>query len=104
MQSAATEVVEIEVLKIQREPAENIDEELMRVTGVVLKVEKTATNVEAGDFLQIAYTITVRGDGRPDRSQVPLLEEGQRTIAFLRAVDGMAYLAPAAGAMSFGRF
>ena len=114
MQEAAPIVVEIEVLKVQREPTENLQEEMIRVTAVVVRVEKggqpekaeapSESKIAAGDFLQIAYTVQTREDGRVGREQIPVLEEGQTTIAFLQSVEGVPHLQPAAGAMSFSKF
>lgn len=104
MQDAAPEAVEIEVLSVAREPGEELSEELIRITAVATKVERSESGIEAGDFLQIVYSIRTKSDGLVGREQIPVLAQGAKTIAFLRSQEGTPFFVPAAGAMSFDRF
>jgi hypothetical protein len=104
LQKNATEVVQIEVLKVEVEPGEELREEVLRITAAVLDVERSASGVRTGDFIQISYSVQSGDNGQPLPAEVPILKEGQRTIAFLQTEEGRAFLVPAAGAMSFSRF
>jgi hypothetical protein len=104
MQQNAPEAVEIEVMAVVREPGRELNEESIRVTAVVLKVERSTSGMKKGDFLQIVYTVRTKPDGLVGREEIPVLEEGTETIAFLRTEEGTPFYVPAAGAMSFDRF
>lgn len=104
LQEKAGEVLEIEVLRVEVEPGEELREELVRVTAAVVAVERSTSGVQKGDFIQISYSVRSGDNGQPLPAEIPVLKDGQRTIAFLQVEDGRAYFSPAAGAMSFARF
>jgi hypothetical protein len=104
MQVAAPEAVQIEVMAVLREPGEELNEELIRITAVATEVERSASGIQKGDFLQIVYTVRTKPDGLLGREEIPVLTEGTKTIAFLRSEEGTPFFVPAAGAMSFDRF
>jgi len=104
LQKAAPEVVEMEVMSVLSEPGPEMNEEIIRITGVVIKVERSESGMQKGDFLQIVYTVRTKPDGLLGREEIPVLAEGTKTIAFLRSEEGTPFFVPAAGAMSFARF
>lgn len=104
LQEAAPEVVQIEVMSAISEPGQELNEEIIRLTAVVLKVERSKSGMQKGDFLQIVYTVRSKPDGLLGREEIPVLSEGAKTIAFLRSEEGTPFFIPAAGAMSFDRF
>jgi len=104
MQEAAPEALEIEVLAVVSEPGEELNEEIIRVTAVTTKIERSAAGIKRGDFLQIVYTVRTKPDGMLGREEIPVLAEGAKTVAFLRSEEGTPFFVPAAGAMSFNRF
>lgn len=104
LQKNAPEQLEIEVMRVQREPGKNPEEEVIRMTAVALKVVRTGTGIEPGDFLQIEFTVRGKMENLPGPGNPPVLKEGEKTPAFLQSREGRAFYEPAAGAMSFAKF
>ncbi len=104
MQQAAAEALHIEVLRVETEPGTQLDEEVIRLTAVVTQVERSASGLQAGDSIQIVYTLKMGADGHPQPGQPPALEEGFSGPAFLRREPDRPIYHPAALALSFDLF
>jgi hypothetical protein len=103
MQKAATEVVEIEVLRVDIEPGEAPGSQNLHLMALVNKVTRTA-NVREGDLIKIQYTVTAREKGWAGPGEIPILEEKEKTLAYLVKDPATDEFHPAAGAMSFRNF
>ena len=103
MQKAATEAVDIEVLRVDIEPGEAAGSQNIHLTALVNKVTRTA-NVKEGDLIKIDYTVTGHEKGWAGPGEIPILEEKQKTIAYLVKNPSANSFHPAAGAMSFRNF
>lgn len=103
MQSAATEVVEIEVLRVEIEPGEAPGSQNIRLMALVNKVTRTA-NVKDNDLIKIQYKVTGHEKGWTGPGEIPLLEEKEKTLAYLVKDPETDEFHPAAGAMSFRNF
>ncbi|MCX6968799.1 MAG: hypothetical protein NTV93_01420 [Verrucomicrobia bacterium] len=103
MQKAATDVVEIEVLRVDIEPGEAPGSQNLHITALVNKVTRT-TNVKENDIIKIQYLVTTREKGWAGPGEIPILEEKQKTLAYLVKDPGSEEFHPAAGAMSFRNF
>ncbi|MEI6493220.1 MAG: hypothetical protein WCO94_11780 [Verrucomicrobiota bacterium] len=103
MQAAATEVVEIEVLRVEVEPGETPGSQNIRLTVLVNKVIRTA-NVKENDLIKIHYTVTGHEKGWTGPGEIPVLEEKEKTLAYLTKDLATEDFHPAAGVMSFRNF
>ena len=103
MQKAATEVVEIEILRVDIEPGEAPGSQNLHLMALVNKVTRTA-NVREGDLIKIQYTVTAHEKGWVGPGEIPLLEEKEKTLAYLVKDPATDEFHPAAGAMSFRNF
>ena len=103
MQKAATEAVDIEVIRVDIEPGEATGSQNIHLTALVNKVTRTA-NVKEGDLLKIDYTVTGHEKGWAGPGEIPILEEKEKTIAYLVKDPLADTFHPAAGAMSFRNF
>lgn len=104
MQQAAAEALQIEVLRVETEPGTQLDEEVICLTAVVTRVERSASGLQAGDSIQVVYTLKMGADGRPQPGQPPALEEGFSGSAFLQREPDSPIYHPAALALSFELF
>lgn len=103
MQKAATEAVEIEVLRVDVEPGEARGSQDLHITALVNKVTRAA-NVKENDIIKIQYTVTAHEKGWAGPGEIPMLEEKQTTLAYLVKNPTNEDFHPAAGAMSFRNF
>lgn len=103
MQAAATEVVEIEVLRVDVEPGQTQGTQNICLTALVNKPTRT-TNVKENDLIKIHYTVTGRAKGWTGPGEIPILEEKVKTIAYLVKDPASEDFCPAAGVMSFRNF
>jgi hypothetical protein len=103
MQNAATEVLEIEILRVEIEPGESPGSQIIRLMALVNKATRAA-NVKVGDLIKIHYTVTGREKGWTGPGEIPVLEEKDKTIAYLAKDPESDGFHPAAGAMSFRNF
>jgi hypothetical protein len=103
MQNAATEVVEIEVIRVDIEPGEAPGSQNLHVTALVNKVMRAA-NVKENDLIKIQYTVIAHEKGWTGPGEIPILEESQKTLAYLVKAPANEDFHPAAGAMSFRNF
>ena len=105
MQAAAPESLTIEVLKVDFEPLEeNASERAVTATASVIAVERSASGLQPGDFIQITYRIPIKHPAAADRELIPILQAGQETPAFLAQCEDGLFYRPVAGSMSFARF
>ena len=103
MQKAATEVVDIEVLRVDIGPGDAPERQSIRLMVLVNKVARTA-NVKEGDLINILYTIPAREKGWGGPGEIPILEEKEKTLAYLVKDPATDEFHPAAGVMSFRNF
>lgn len=103
MQNAATEAVEIEVIRVEIEPGDVAGTQNIRLMALVNKVERGA-NVKENDLIKIAYTVTPREKGWTGPGEIPVLEEKDKTVAYLAKDPAKDEFHPAAGVMSFRNF
>ena len=103
MQKAATEAVDIEVLRVDIEPGEAAGTQNIHLTALVNKITRTA-NVKEGDLIKIDYKVTGHDKGWTGPGEIPILEEKEKTIAYLVKDPAAEIFHPAAGAMSFRNF
>jgi hypothetical protein len=103
MQKAATEVVDIEVLRVDIEPGEAAGSQNIHLMALVNKVTRIA-NVKEGDLIKINYTVTGHEKGWSGPGEIPILEEKEKTLAYLVKDPSADTFHPAAGAMSFRNF
>ena len=104
MQAKAPEFLEIQVMRVEIEPGENIEDQKISLLARVEKVHRTDTKLQAGDLLTIIYTVTDRPRGWVGPGAVPILNEGDRNVAYLLKGDKPDEFKPAAGAMTFHHF
>jgi hypothetical protein len=104
LQQNAPESLQIEVLRVQSEPGSNLDEEIIRVTAVVTRVDRTAHGLQAGDSIQIVYPLKIGPNGLPLTGQPPRLVEGFSGPAYLSREANTPFYQPAAQALSFEKF
>lgn len=103
MQKAATDVADIEVLRVDIEPGDAPGRQKVLIMALVNAVTRTA-NVKEGDLINIQYTVTGREKGWTGPGEVPILGEKDKTIAYLIKDPASDNFHPAAGAMSFRNF
>ncbi len=103
MQAKAPEYLQIEILRVDVEPGDAPERQIVRLMALVQKVERTATSLRAGDVINIVYTITDRPKGWAGPGEIPLKSERDSSVAYLRK-DGEIDYVPVAGVMSFSNF
>jgi len=103
MQKSATEVVDIEVLRVDIEPGEVPGSQSIHLMALVNKVARTA-NVKEGDLINIRYTVSGREKGWTGPGEIPVLGEKEKTLAYLIKDAASDEFHPAAGVMSFRNF
>lgn len=104
MQTKAPEFLEIEVLRVDVEPAQDPASQTIKAMALVSKVDRSATSVKSGDIINIVYTLTERPEGWVGPGAVPLLAEKEKTIAYLKKDETSGDFNPVAGIMSFQNF
>ncbi len=103
-QKEAPEKIGIEVLRVDIESGEQADQQKVGVVALVTRVDRTASGLQPDQVINISYVITERPRGFVGPGEIPLLQEGEKTVAFLvREDSGPVYL-PVAGIMSFREF
>ena len=103
MQGAATEALEIEILRVDIEPGEAAGTQNVHLMALVNKVTRAAS-VKEGDLIKIDYTVKSHEKGWTGPGEIPILEEKEKTIAYLVKDPASDIFHPAAGAMSFRNF
>lgn len=105
MQREAPDVLRINVLTVTRADGPENDQEKVDILAEVLKVGRSASKLKVGDIITISYVRAIR---QPDDwvgpGEVPVPEEKDETVAYLKPIEGAPDYAPAAGAMSFSTF
>ncbi len=104
MQTKAPEFLEIEVLRVNVEPAQDPTSQTIKAMVLVNKVDRSATSVNPGDIINIVYTLTERPKGWVGPGAIPLLTEKEKTIAYLKKDEASGDFSPVAGIMSFQNF
>ncbi len=104
MQSKATEVFRVNVLRVDVTPTKDEAVQEVMVLAETLKVGRSQTKVKPGDMITVRYTVTTRPPGWVGPGEVPILKDNMETIAYLAPIPGAQEYAPAAGVMSFDRF
>ena len=104
MQAKAPEFFEVEVLRVDVKPSEATNEKKITLTARVGKTFRTATGISEGAVITITYTEVARPTGWVGPGRIPILNEGDKKIAFLEKGPKPNQYLPAAGAMTFERF
>lgn len=104
MQQAATDVMDIEVLRVDIEPGDAAGRQNIHLMALVNKVARTSADVKEGDLINILYTVTAREKGWSGPGEIPILSEKDKTVAYLLKDGSSGDFHPAAGAMSFRNF
>ncbi len=104
MQSEATEVFKVKVLRVDETSAGDSSTHDVTMLAQVLKVGRSRAKVKADDLITIKYRVTTHPAGWVGPGEVPVLKQDAETVAYLKPVTGSPEYAPAAGTMSFDRF
>ena len=104
MQAKAPEFFKVEVLRVDVKPSEATNEKKITLTARVGKIFRTATGISEGAVITITYTEVPSPTGWAGPDRVPILNEGDKKIAFLEKGPKPNQYLPAAGAMTFERF
>ncbi len=104
LQKAAPELLSLEILRVEVAPGGTPGRQNIHVMALVNKVARSATNVKAGDLINLFYSVTPREKGRVAPGETPILEEKEKTLAYLAKDAATEEYHPAAGAMSFRNF
>lgn len=104
MQKAAADLVSIEVLQVEIEPGDAPERQNVHVMALVNGVKRSASNLKDGDLINIFYTVTAREKSWAGPGEIPILEEKEKTVAYLTKDSDKGDYHPAAGAMSFRNF
>jgi len=104
LQKAATELLDIEVLRVEIEPGQTEGRQNVFVMALVGKVVRTSAGVKEGDLINISYLVTPRKKGWTGPGEIPIPEEKDKSVAYLERDAQTGDFHPAAGAMSFRNF
>ncbi|TSA32769.1 MAG: hypothetical protein D4R65_08935 [Verrucomicrobiaceae bacterium] len=104
MHKAASDLLTIEVLRVEIEPGDAPERQNVHVMALVNGVTRSASSVKEGDLINVVYTVTARGKGWAGPGEIPILEEKDKTMAYLAKDTDKGEFHPAAGAMSFRNF
>jgi hypothetical protein len=104
MQKAAPELLSIEILRVEVSPGDVPGRQNIHIMALVNKVARSGTSVKAGDLINLFYSVTPREKGRVGPGETPILEEKEKTLAYLAKDPTTDEYHPAAGAMSFRNF
>jgi len=104
MQKAASESLGIEILRVEIEPGDAPALQNVRIMALVNRVARTAAGVKEGGLINILYTVTAREKGWAGPGEIPILDEKEKTVAYLVKGANSEDFSPAAGAMSFRNF
>jgi hypothetical protein len=104
LQKAAHEVFEIEVLRVEIEPGDAPGRQNLHIMALVNGVTRSASGTASGELINIVYTVTDREKGWSGPGEIPILQEKQKTVAYLAKDPSTSEFLPAAGAMSFRNF
>ena len=104
MQAAATDVAQIQVLRVEIEPGDAERTQNVQVMALVDKVDRSTSGLKEGDILNFHYTVTNHEKGWGGPGEIPILQEKEKTVAYLLKDSSADSFRPAAGAMSFRNF
>lgn len=103
-QKAAPEKLQLQIMRVEVEPATKPEDQTVRLTALVDQVDRTVTGIKSGDFITVTYTIVGHPPGWVGPGPVPIPNEKDKTVAYLQQVPDTGDYAPAAGAMTFSNF
>ncbi len=104
MQAAASEYLDIEVLRVAIEPGAEPGQQDVEVTARIVKVNRSSSNLQPGGMLNILYTLAARPPGFVGPGQIPVPAEGDKSVAYLKNGEKPEEFLPAAGMMTFRNF
>lgn len=104
MQTEAPEYLDIQILRVVVEPGAEADQQDVQLTARIVRVHRTKSNLQPGGMLNILYTLAERPPGFVGPGQVPVPNEGENTVAYLKNGEKPDEFEPAAGAMTFRNF
>ncbi len=104
-QAGAPEALELKIISVRHRTTKDGEDTRSAVTvrARVEKVERSKTQLKAGDEIVVAYERTDRARPMPGPSEIPLLRKGQSVPAYLSGETKSGIYAPAAGGKSFTR-
>ncbi|MCA9560521.1 MAG: hypothetical protein KC583_18360, partial [Myxococcales bacterium] len=103
MQAGAPEAVTVKVTEVDTSVCVLwCSKQSVTAKAVVTAVERSANGLKVGDAITIHYTHLIPSGGWAGPRPIPVLKEGETTVAFLRLNKRMGYH-PAARGYSFER-
>jgi hypothetical protein len=96
--------LDIEVLRLDIKPGAESGQQDVELTARIVKVNRSASNLQPGGMLNILYTLAARPPGFVGPGQVPVPAEGDKIVAYLKNGEKPEEFLPAAGAMTFRNF
>lgn len=103
-QKSAPEFLTLEVLRVEIEPGEEVGQQRVNVVALVSEVTRSATDLKPEAIINLSYLVTERPRNFVGPGEIPILEEGQSTIAYLEKNTESGTYTPVAGVMSFSQF
>lgn len=103
-QKEAPEKIFIEVLRVDIEPGEQADQQKVEAVVMISRVERSESGLQPDQIINISYVITDRPRGFVGPGEIPLLREGEKSVAFLARHESEPVYLPVAGVMSFREF
>lgn len=104
MQDKATDVLTLDILRVEDTPGDSPNQHQISVLGQVDAVKRSSDGLKPGDFVTIMYTITQHPAGWAGPGEVPVPKEQDETPAYLIKDPQTGNFTPAAGRMSFSDF
>ena len=102
MQAAAPEYLDVEFLRVEVVPSWRAGVQDVIVLARVDKVHRSVSGLTSGAMIHIIYKATERVSG--EAGPVPVVREGEASVAYLNPSAKPEEFAPAAGAMTFRKF
>ena len=103
-QQAAPEYLKIQILRVEMTPAADCGGQQVTLMALIEDVERTASHLKKGDFINIRYTVADHPKGWVGPGEVPIPDEKGESVAYLSKIKDPSEFAPAAGRMSFSNF
>jgi hypothetical protein len=86
------------------EPGDNPTDQKVHVVATVNEAIRSAAGLKADDIINIVYTVVDHPKPWAGPGAVPILQDKDQTVAYLKPVGSAGDYEPAAGRMSFSNF
>ncbi|GAB4165526.1 MAG: hypothetical protein Fur0032_02340 [Terrimicrobiaceae bacterium] len=103
-QKNAAEHLKVQVVRVEISPGEAEGSQSVELVALVTAVNRSAAQLTPGQLLTVRYVVQSRPRGFAGPGEIPILDEGAETVAYLNPIEGTDSYAPAAGVMSFRDF